>query len=262
VPYRCAVPVYLKQRDPAVPGTIPYALDMFRSEVRFYREIGDAAGVRVPACYRAEDNDSGTLLELEDLSGWAEGADPAAAAAMLAGMHERWSGRAHLQWPWLRRIGAAVELVEDLYTQTWAQLAARRDLTMPARDLGERLVGHVAQSEYATSRGGPITLAHGDASLINMRTGPDAEIALLDWEDVSAAPGVTDLAWLLVSSVPPAQWDDVIAGYGTAASGLPHVLPAATVQGLLSLSDSPDDSADAAAWIERVSEAAKRLQAS
>ena len=35
---------------------------------------------------------------------------------------------------------------------------------------------------------------HGDASLANMRTGPDGEIALVDWEDVSAGPGVVDVA--------------------------------------------------------------------
>ena len=44
-----------------------------------------------------------------------------------------------------------------------------------------------------------------------------AEIALLDWEDVSAAPGIADLGWLLVSSVAPARWDEVIAAYGTPA---------------------------------------------
>lgn len=40
---------------------------------------------------------------------------------------------------------------------------------------------------------GPLTLVHGDASVQNMRTGPGGEVALLDWEDVSAAPGVLDL---------------------------------------------------------------------
>jgi hypothetical protein len=32
-------------------------------------------------------------------------------------------------------------------------------------------------------------LVHGGASAPNMRTGPGGEIALVDWEDVSAAPG-------------------------------------------------------------------------
>ena len=84
-----------------------------------------------------------------------------------------------------------------------------------------------------------------------MRTGPDGQVALLDWEDVSAAPGVVDLAWLLVSSVEPARWDEVSAAYGP-APGLMRVLPAAVVQGLLSLSGISAGSTEAAAWIRRL----------
>ena len=138
------------------------------------------------------------------------------------------------------------------------ELAARADLTSPVRALGERLVGRVANSERAISLAGPVTLAHGDASLLNMRTSLDGQVALLDWEDVSAVPGVLDLAWLLVSSVQPAQWDQVIAAYGPAA-GLMQVLPAVAVQGLLSLSDTPADSAEATGWIRRLEAAAGRL---
>src|SRR5438270_306774 len=82
---------------------------------------------------------------------------------------------------------------------------------------------------------------HGDAQSRNMRTGPAGEVALLDWEDVSAAPGVLDLAWLLTSSTDPARWDEVIDAYGPAA-GLHHALPAVIVQGLLSLTGEPPGS--------------------
>ena len=233
---------------------------MFRCEVRFYREIAPEIGVRVPACLRAEVSDDGTLLVLEDLSSWQAGADPAAAARVLAELHARWSGRAHQRWPWLRPVGAAVELVEALYSDTWPGLAGRHDLTPRVRDLGGRLVGKVTDSEHAIGRAGPLTLAHGDASLANMRTSAAAEIALLDWEDVSAAPGISDLGWLLVSSVAPARWDEVIAAYGTAA-GLADVLPAAAVQGLFSLSDSPDGSPASSEWLARLDAAAAYLLA-
>ncbi len=254
------MPEFVKRRGVPAPGSIPQALDMFRCEVRFYREIAPEIGVRVPACYRAEISDDGTLLVLEDLSSWQPGADPVAAAQVLAELHGRWSGRAHLRWPWLRPVGAAVDLVESLYSASWPALAARRDLTPRVRDLAGRLVGKVTDSEYATSRAGPPTLAHGDASLANMRTSADAEIALLDWEDVSAAPGIADLAWLLVSSVGPARWDEAIAAYGTPA-GLADVLPAVAVQGLFSLSDAPDGSPAAAEWIARLDAAAACLLA-
>jgi hypothetical protein len=253
------VPGHVKRRGRPEPGSIAEALDIFSSEVRFYREIAPEAGVRVPACYLAADDPDGTLLVLEDLSGWAPGAEPAAAARVLAQLHERWSGRAALRWPWLRPVGAAVDLVEQLYGRTWPELAERRDITPAVRELGERLVGKVTESELATTVAGPLTLVHGDASLANMRSSSDGEIALLDWEDVSAAPGVADLAWLLVSSVDPAQWQEVIAAYGP-AGGLPDVLPAAAVQGLLSLSDNPEGSAEATAWNARLAAAAARLQ--
>jgi Phosphotransferase enzyme family len=249
---------YVKRRGVPSPGSIPAVLDIFRAEVRFYREIAPVVGVRVPACYESEDTAAGTLLVLEDLSGWQPGADPVAAAAVLAGMHRHWAGQAHLRWPWLRPVGAGADLVQELYGRVWPDLAAREDLPARVRRFGERLVGHVARSERAVSLAGPITLVHGDASTANLRTGPAAEIALLDWEDVSAAPGVVDLAWLLVSSVAPARWDEVIGSYGTAA-GLADVFPAASVQGMLSMHDTAGGSAEALAWAARLDAAAGRL---
>ena len=62
-----------ERRGLPAPGSIPYTLDIFRSEVRFYREVAAEAGVRVPACYTAEISDAGTLLVLEDLSSWRAG---------------------------------------------------------------------------------------------------------------------------------------------------------------------------------------------
>lgn len=231
---------------------------MFRSEVRFYRDIAPVIGVRVPACYHCEDTGEGTVLILEDLSSWQPGADPLAAARLLSAMHRTWAGQAHLRWPWLRPVGAAAELVEELFAQVWRDLAGRDDLTPQARALGDSLVGKVAESERAIGTAGPLTLVHGDASTLNMRTGPGGDVALLDWEDVSAQPGVADLAWLLVSSVPPAQWDEVIAAYGP-ADGLAEVLPATAVQGLLSMSDATAGSAAARGWAQRLDATAARI---
>jgi Phosphotransferase enzyme family len=264
---------YVKHRAPAVLGSIPDALGMFTAEVRFYREIAPvigAAGVRVPACYRAEDGGDGTLLELEDLSAWRAGADPAAAAAVLGTMHRRWAGTAPARWPWLRPIGAAVDLVERLYARTWPRLAERGDLPADLAAFGAKV--SVTAAEYAIGDAGPLTLVHGDAQARNMRTGPGGEVALLDWEDVSAAPGALDLGWLLTASTDPARWDEVIAAYGGPEDGagrgtgtdamagpLAHVLPAVMVQGLLSMTDEAPGSPGASAWISRLTEALGRL---
>jgi thiamine kinase-like enzyme len=250
--------IHEKRRSRPAPGSIPDVLDIFRCEVRFYQEIAPVIGVRVPTCYRAEATDDGTLLELEDLSSWQPGADPASAAGVLARLHERWPSEALSRWPWLRRPGAAVDLVAALYNRTWPLIAGRTELGSQVRDLGERLVGRVAAAESAASAAGPLALTHGDASARNMRTGPAAEIALLDWEDVGIAPGPTDLAWLLVSSVEPDRWDEAIAAYGRAGQ-LAEVLPAIAVQGLLSMSDTAAGSADSEAWVARLRSAAVRI---
>ena len=252
--------IHEKRRNRPTTGSIPDVLDMFRCEVRFYQEIAPLVGVRVPACYRAEATDDGTLLELEDLSSWRFGADPASAAEVLARLHERWPNEALSRWPWLRQPGAAVDLVAELYDQTWPLIAGRTELGSRARDVGDRLVGRVAAAESAASAAGPLVLTHGDASAQNMRTSPATEIALLDWEDVGVAPGVSDLAWLLVSSVEPDRWNEVIAAYGHAGY-LGEVLPAVAVQGFLSMSDTAAGSAESEAWGTRLGSAAARIGA-
>ena len=248
----------MKRRRWPVPGSIPAALDSFRKELRFYQLIAPEVGVRVPACYRAEESDEGTLLVLEDLTSWRPGADPVAAAGILAQLHTRWQGSAAQPWPWLDCAGLADDLVADLFDTTWRTLAVRPRLSPMVMAAGERLVGRVRDAEQEAARAGPVTMIHGDASMLNMRTGPGAEIALLDWEDVSLAPGVYDLSWLLISSVDAARWDEVIAAYGM-TGGLTEALPSAIVQGLLSLSDTTPGSAESADWEGRLAEAWRRV---
>jgi phosphotransferase family enzyme len=251
--------VFVKRRSLAAPGSIADALDISRSEVRFYREIAPVIGIRVPACYRAEVSAEGTLLELEDLSTWTPGADPEATAELLHELHSRWQDEAPRRWPWLRPIGAAVDLIENLYAETWPRLVSRGDLSPAVQALGHRLVGNVTSAEHQLLNAGPPTLVHGDASAQNLRTSPTGEVALLDWEDVSAAPGILDLGWHLLSSVDPNDWPATIAVYGH-DTGLNEVLPSLIVQGLLSLADHAPNSPEAETWRHRLNAAAKRLE--
>jgi len=62
--------IFEKHRDRAPEGSIPDVLDMFASEVRFYREVAPVVGVRVPQRFAAEASPNGTRLVLEDLSTW------------------------------------------------------------------------------------------------------------------------------------------------------------------------------------------------
>lgn len=250
--------VFVKQRQWAPTGSIPAVLGMFESEVRFYKEIAPVVGVRVPACIEAIQDEDGTLLRLEDLSSWSDGADPMAVAGELRQMHGRWEGTARDRWPWLRLPGTAADLIGSAYDRTWPQIADRQDLHPRVRSLGESLVGRVEAAEHAEGTAGPLTLCHGDTSVSNLATGPSGEIAFLDWEDVRWAAGVTDLAWLLVSSVAPALWDDVINVYGDAE--VDAVLPSVAAQGLFALNELPEGSPEALQWIDRLSEAGRRLR--
>ncbi len=250
---------FIKRRERPAAGSIPDVLQMFVAEVRFYREIAPVVGVRVPACLLAEVNAGATLLVLEDLSDWEAGADAAGVARVLANLHARWSGIAPARWPWLRTPDVASELVGALFDQTWPGVAGRPECTQAVRALGDRLFGHIPAVERTAARAGPTTLVHGDASLPNVRSSSTGEIALLDWEDVGAAPGVADLAWLLVSSTDPTHWDETVAAYGSAA-GLRDALPAAASQGILSLADTPPGSDQENNWVRRLEEAARRMR--
>ena len=248
---------FVKSREPARPGSIPDRLQMFTREVRFYTEIAPTVGVRVPAAFRAEERDGSTVLELEDLSSWREGADPEAAARALASLHGRWVERAEETWPWLPRPDAS-DLVGALFDARWSVLRGRSDITDAVRRLGDALVGEVIAVERVAHAAGPHTLTHGDASAPNLRTGPDGEVAFLDWEDVGSGPGICDVAWFLMSSVEPPDWDRVLDVYGH-SHGLGEALPAIGVQALLSLADEDEGSVDALEWVGRLEEASARL---
>lgn len=248
---------HIKRRQPAEPGSIPDKLQMFSREVRFYSEITDV-GVRIPALVRAEvAEDGSTLLEIEDLSSWREGADPIAAAEALAQLHRRWEGRAETEWPWLPRADVS-DLVEAYFASRWPRIQERSDFPSDLKHLGELLVGQIAAVSAAASGVGPHTLTHGDASARNMRTSDDGQVALLDWEDVGTGPGISDVAWFLVSSAPPDRWDEALLAYGS-SSGFVQTLPVVCAQGLLSLDDLEDGSAAAATWIRNLHAAAARL---
>jgi hypothetical protein len=230
----------------------PAVLDMLRGEVRFYQEIAPIVGVRVPACHDAVIDGDGTWLTLESLSHWAAGADPVEMARVLSVLHEKWQGETG-RWPWLRPVGAGDHLVGARYDEIRSGIVAHPVLTERVRDLAAELDG----AEDWLTGAGPVTLCHGDASSGNARTGPAGEIALLGWRGVTAAPGVLDLAWLLVSSTGPERWDETMSAYGK-VGGLEPALPGAIVRGLVALSETGSDQ-EQAAWGRRLDEAAARM---
>lgn len=242
---------HVKRRPPPTPGSMTAALDSFRAEVRFYREIAPALTVRVPYCYEAADGPDGTRLVLEDLSDWKEGGEPAAIARERRQLHDAGCEQAAVRWPWLRPVGAAAELVERLYEEIWPRLAEECKMPGTVRAFGAALLGQVTVTSDRVAGIPGRTLAHGDASGRNVRTSPDGVVAFLDWEDVSCLPGVSDLAWFLVSTVNPEDWALTREAYGPGPY-LEAALPAALVQGYLSLADTVDDEEASEGWVRRL----------
>jgi hypothetical protein len=243
---------FVKVRRRADPGTIPDLLAMFENELRFYRDIAGEVGVRVPECYEATETADGFRLVLEDLSSWQEGGDPVQIARVLAALHRRWEGQAEARWPWLRRGGKAAHVIGELYDRVWVDVTGRFDLSPAVRDLGDRLVGKVAEIEREEAAADRRTLIQGDSSLRNTRTSPDGVVAFVDWEDVRSASGAVDLTWLLASSVPPVRWGAVIDAYSPDEAAFRAALPNAAGQAILSLGDQEPATPEAAGWIARI----------
>jgi hypothetical protein len=247
----------VKRRDRPVRGSITEALESFQAEVRFYREIAPVNGIRVSACYEAQVTDEGTALVLEDLGGWQLGADPMTAAQILSGMHRGWVGQALVRWPWLRPVGLAVEFVEELFARVWPDLEARAELTAAVRVLGERLVGNVARAERAINTAGPLTLVHGDASLLNMRTGPGGQVVLLTGRMCQQRG--ESLIWAGCWSRPLTLCSGMRSLPVTARPPVWHVC-CPRRRKAFSLSDTPAGSAAAVGWIQRLEATARRLR--
>ena len=134
------------------------------------------------------------------------------------------------------------------------------DITPAVERFVSSIVGRVATLERAEGEAPRRTLIQGDASLRNTRTSADGEIAFVDWEDVRAANGAVDLAWLLVSSVDPEQWEGVIEAYAPKGDDFVAALPGAGAQGVLSLSDCEEGSEEAFAWVRRLEAVQQFLQ--
>lgn len=251
---------YVKRRLRPAPDSIPGLLNMFEREVRFYREIAPEVGIPVPALVRSTVDDEGIVIELEDLSSWVEGGDPVSIARVLRQLHDRWHAIADGRWPWLNRAGRAANEIGDLFDRVWSDASDRDDMTTTVRKLGDSLRGRVGELERAESSAGPRTLVHGDATSQNVRTSSTGVIALLDWEDVRTARGEVDLSWLLLSSVDPGTWDDVIAAYEPDHDALVESLPANAAQAIFGLSDHEPGSDAADGWIARLEAAARLLE--
>lgn len=192
--------------------------DMYRTEVRFYRDLGAATQLAVP-CHHAEvdERTHDFVLVLDDLSGDVVldqiagcPATPAAAVVTaLADLHARhWDEAGLSTAPWLRTPDRPelVEAFQGSLRTSWPIVRARfaDELDASTVALCDRLEELVPAVTTALARP-PLTLVHGDARLDNMFFAGDGRVALCDWQLTGRSRGVRDLAYFLTQSLSPAD---------------------------------------------------------
>lgn len=208
---------------PTVQAALHQHAAVFRpgtKECWFYRHGAARTPVCVPRCYYgAVDAAAGeSFLLLQDLApartvDWVDGASPAEtdlALQTLARLHAAWWDVDPASDRELARLvdpsGAEQDLVERLYRQAWPRFLASAEFEIgdDVRQLGERLVGHIAAAE-ALLDGSPRTLVHGDFRLGNLLFGTHRGVPacwVIDWEDILLWNGMLDVAWFLGGCLP------------------------------------------------------------
>jgi hypothetical protein len=207
--------VKLPASDPTSRATAG-ALRNYEIEVNFYRVFAPELPVRTPHCYRADYTAAGNdfILLLEDVTPAVQGdqiagclVDQAAIAVdELVNLHAlRWGDGRLAGLEWLHRNGpdalAMVSLlIAGVFEGFLGRYQNRIDDDIVA--LAERLVSGLGT--YLPDRPGPWTVAHGDYRLDNLLfgTGDGAPpVAVVDWQTVAYAPGVSDLSYLVGGSL-------------------------------------------------------------
>lgn len=198
---------------------IATALDVYRNEVRFYRDLAAHTDLAV-GCYHAalDEATHDFVLVLEDMTGATVvdqvGGCPADVAAIvvtaLAEHHARFWDEAGLDaTPWLRRLDDTrfIDGLAAAVRATWPtirrQHADRLDRSTLA--LGDRLADLLPGLAADLSRP-PRTLVHGDARLDNMFFDPERRwIRMCDWQLTDRSRGARDLGLFVSQSLTPSE---------------------------------------------------------
>lgn len=188
----------------------------YEIEASFYRDLAGGLPVRAPRCYYADhdpDTDAYVVL-LEDVAPAAQGdqiagcsrAEIEAAVDELALLHgPRWGDESLLDVAWLHRsqpenVANLVALVEGVTPAFLARLGER--LAPATVATLERLRPRLG--DYLHHRPRPWTVVHGDFRADNLLFGLD-RVVVVDWQTVGLGPGPSDLAYLLGTSLVPAE---------------------------------------------------------
>jgi hypothetical protein len=190
----------------------------YEREVRFYDEIAETIDLRTPRCYySAFDPATGDyILLLEDLAPAKVGDQLAGCTGQIAELAIRELANFHATWwehprlaelDWMPNIDAEwyTSAMEESYGEAWpAFLSVYGERMTPAlKEIGERFGRTVKQLAHEFGKA-PCTIAHADYRLDNLFFGgPDAPLAVIDWQISFRGRGVFDVAYFTSGTLPP-----------------------------------------------------------
>lgn len=187
----------------------------YLKEVGFYLDLADTTDVRAPRCWFGAISGDGTVftLLLDDLAPAEPGdqlvgcteASAAAALGNLAGLHAaRWCDPTLSSIGWLTAGGldnaaALGPIIVDAVPTFVERLGHRLE---PA-DVVVLERAAEATSAWATTRTERFALLHADYRLDNLMFAPDGTVTALDWQTLSIAPPLRDVAYFCETSLVP-----------------------------------------------------------
>lgn len=193
---------------------------LYLREVSFYREMAATVAIHTPRAYAAliDPATDDFVLLLADLAPARQGdqlagcslADARVAMAEAAALHApRWGDPSLETLDWLAVRPAALGAMVDamlpaiigLFRERFAGMLAPEHLAMVDK-LPAALIA------MRGNRSAPITVMHADFRLDNMMfdiNGGAQPLATLDWQTVTAGPGLTDVAYFLSAGISPTE---------------------------------------------------------
>jgi hypothetical protein len=188
------------------------ALGHYEREVQFYRSLSSRTPVSTPHCYYSHhDSETGfALLVLEDLAPTRNGNSMAGCSVdevirvlvTLARLHAAWwqaVDLANASWPRLRSL-VAPEAMIGAFAGAWPIFLRKRSipLTSQISEMGDWIGQNLHAAATSLFGSGPRTLIHNDVQADNLFfSDVDGEVILIDWQMVTYARCVIDVAgWI------------------------------------------------------------------
>lgn len=208
---------------PALPGGVRSGHDAGAREAYFFRHLAESTTIGTPRCYAVDFDPSSnsSIILFEDLSvrGLRQGnrvsgirqGEALTVVRELAELHARYWART--QEPAFRELEsltnavttATDDAIRGYYQDAWpaVEMCGLYDIPHDVVQLGRALLEDPNWARHKLSER-PQTILHGDVHAENIFFDDDAEpvgVTLFDWEDATIGNGLSDVAWLISTSV-------------------------------------------------------------